>query len=424
MSVTGDKLFSLEGKGLKLTTAEDMKQYAQQIADFDQLEEIVLSGNTIGVEAAKELAKDEVKESVKVLCDSMVDLPKLESLNLSDNAFGPIGAESMYDFLVSNKSLKTLYLNNNGLGIQGGSLIADAFIERHESDSSEDKSRLEVLVMGRNRLENGSSEKLSKMFTALGSLKVVRLPQNGIRPEGVSAIMKGLSENHNLVHLDLQDNTFMNAGSEALAQALSKWKNLEILNVGDCLLSATGAIHVVKALKHNTKLKEINLQYNEIEEDSILELILILELLKDLAFLELNGNRFSAESDPKSDSASSLPEPSEVQLTQKLENLDLSNQYTLKTTSITIDGSENVEMEIDVDTKSKLLTDFPTQEYSKNTDTEKQHVAEQTAGELQPAGSQSQDSSELKSTRKKSATEQLNQDISDLIDSMKNDLKL
>ncbi|OMJ23879.1 Ran GTPase-activating protein 1, partial [Smittium culicis] len=54
--MAANNVFSIEGKGLKLTTAEDIKEYVEQIKNHENLTEIILSGNTIGSEAAKELA--------------------------------------------------------------------------------------------------------------------------------------------------------------------------------------------------------------------------------------------------------------------------------------------------------------------------------------------------------------------------------
>ena len=50
----------------------------------------------------------------------------LAELDLSDNALGPIGMEGLVQFLKSPVcySLKTLRLNNNGLGIYGGRVIS------------------------------------------------------------------------------------------------------------------------------------------------------------------------------------------------------------------------------------------------------------------------------------------------------------
>ncbi len=50
------KIFTLQGKGLKLNSAADIAPYLENI-DPAQIEEIHLGGNTIGVEAAEALGK-------------------------------------------------------------------------------------------------------------------------------------------------------------------------------------------------------------------------------------------------------------------------------------------------------------------------------------------------------------------------------
>lgn len=46
------------------------------------------------------------------------------------------------------------------------------------------------------------------------------MPQNGIRMEGIAAIVKGLRANPDLAVLDLQDNTATERGSRAIAASL------------------------------------------------------------------------------------------------------------------------------------------------------------------------------------------------------------
>lgn len=48
----------------------------------------------------------------------------LTELDLSDNAFGPVGVEALVGFLTSPScfTLKVARFNNNGLGIKGGTV--------------------------------------------------------------------------------------------------------------------------------------------------------------------------------------------------------------------------------------------------------------------------------------------------------------
>lgn len=158
------------------------------------------------------------------------------------------------EFIAGHAGLKVLKLNNNGMGPAGGAMIAGALLKNAQNAKAAGRpAALETVVCGklclftasrglhlspaypvgdsvadgltlhhsgRNRLENGSSQAFADAFAALGSLKEVRMPQNGIRPEGIATIVKGLQANAGLESLDLQDNTFTQKGSRALAAAL------------------------------------------------------------------------------------------------------------------------------------------------------------------------------------------------------------
>lgn len=52
-----DKVFSLEGKGLKLDTAEDLEPHVASLKAMDDVEEIRILGNTLGVGACKRLGE-------------------------------------------------------------------------------------------------------------------------------------------------------------------------------------------------------------------------------------------------------------------------------------------------------------------------------------------------------------------------------
>ncbi|ORY05422.1 RNI-like protein [Basidiobolus meristosporus CBS 931.73] len=315
------KVWSIEGKGLKLETAEDVQEFVKEIVAFEDLEVVVMSGNTVGVEAGKALAeafkqkkslkvmnlsdiftgrlRSEIPPVLKAICDALEDKEELIELNLSDNAFGPAGAEPMVDFLANNRHLQVLKLNNNGLGVQGGNLIAKALLAAQEKNVAEGRpSSLRTIIAGRNRLENGSSKALAEAFEAHGTLREIRLPQNGIRPEGIELLAKSLAKCSSLEVLDLQDNTFTDVGARAVADALPSWPKLSVLNIGDCLLGKRGGVAIAEALKSGHEcLSELILTYNEIQQDAAEILADAVATMKNLRTLELNGNYFPEDSD-------------------------------------------------------------------------------------------------------------------------------
>ncbi len=65
MMASSNKVFSLEGKGLKLDTATDVEPHIKELRSMDNVEEVIFSGNTLGVEACKVIG--EVLETKKTL---------------------------------------------------------------------------------------------------------------------------------------------------------------------------------------------------------------------------------------------------------------------------------------------------------------------------------------------------------------------
>ncbi|GAA5845864.1 hypothetical protein JCM11251_002929 [Rhodosporidiobolus azoricus] len=311
-----DKLYSLVGKQLKLDDKASIQPYLDQIEAIPDLEEVRFGGNTLGIEACEALAKtlegktklriadfsdiftgrliSEIPQSLLALCTSLLTLPELHTLDLSDNAFGGRTAEPMLEFIANAPKLEVFKLNNNGMGPAGGAMIAGALLENAKKAEKEGrKSSLRVLVCGRNRLENGSSQAFADAFAALGTLREVRMPQNGIRMEGIEAIVGGLSKNTALEHLDLQDNTATEKGSRAIAKSLASWPKLHTLNLSDCLLRPRGGLSIFRTLSSgsNPLLSSLKLQSNELDARAITELAsAITQHGERLADLELNGN--------------------------------------------------------------------------------------------------------------------------------------
>lgn len=187
-------------------------------------------------------------------------------------------------------------LNNNGMGPAGGEIVANALLKNAEGTNG--KSKLRTIVCGRNRLENGSAPAWSRAFAAHGNLKEVRMPQNGIRMEGIKALAEGLSKNPDLEHLDLQDNTATRTGTRAIVRVLEKWPGLKVLNLSDCLLGKAGGIALATALADgsNPKLETLKLQYGEFDKRTF-EILstAIAQHLKELTVLEVNGNQADPE---------------------------------------------------------------------------------------------------------------------------------
>jgi Ran GTPase-activating protein 1 len=390
------KVFSLEGKGLKLTTAEDIEPHLKALKDHDQVEEVKLLGNTLGIEACEALAKVlETKKTLKVptplltlrvaistrltscqvanfadiftsrllseippalshLVDALLTLPELHTVDLSDNAFGLNTVAPLVDFLSQHTPLRWLYLNNNGLGPAAGVLVADALAALAAKKEAARKSGknvpdLEVVVCGRNRLENGSMAAWAKAYAANNGVKTIKMTQNGIRPEGIShLITNGLSQLSKLEEMDLQDNTFTAVGAKALSDVIGKWPHLRVLGVGECLLSGRGGVALAAALEkgNNKKIEILRLQFNDINARGVTGLASAASsALPVLRRVELNGNLFDEE-DP---SIEKLREVLEERKEQSGEHVDDEDYWGLDELDELESGDEEDEEDGDED---------------------------------------------------------------------------
>ncbi|KAJ0044250.1 hypothetical protein NL108_004067, partial [Boleophthalmus pectinirostris] len=293
----------------------------KEIDQYQDLRALRLEGNTLGVEAAQAIAKvlekkdllqkcywsdiftgrlrSEIPTALRSLGSALMCAgARLTELDLSDNAFGPDGVKGIEQLLKSPAchTLRELRLNNCGMGIGGGKILADALIECHQESSAQGVPlKLKVFIAGRNRLENEGASALAKAFKLMGSLEEVHMPQNGINSTGVMALASAMRHNPELRVLNFNDNTFTKKGTLAMAQALKHLKNIQVINFGDCLVRSEGAIALAAVLKGLPILKELNLSFGEITEAAALVVAKAIAEKSHMEILDLNGNCLGEE---------------------------------------------------------------------------------------------------------------------------------
>ncbi|XP_063078127.1 ran GTPase-activating protein 1b isoform X4 [Engraulis encrasicolus] len=318
----GDGELSYKGQGLKLDNAESVSEMVSAIEAYQGLRALRLEGNTVGVAAAEAIAKALEKKSELQRCNwsdmftgrlrseipsalrslgsaLMASGARLITLDLSDNAFGPDGVKGIENLLKSPAcySLCELKLNNCGMGIGGGKILADALTQCYQkSKESGAPLRLKVFIAGRNRLENEGATALAKAFQLIGSLEEVHMPQNGINHQGITALAGAMKHNADLRVLNLNDNTFTKKGALAMAEALRHLRSVQVINFGDCLVRSEGAIAIAAVLKEGLPiLKELNLAFGELTEAAALVVARAVKEKTHMEKLDLNGNCFGEE---------------------------------------------------------------------------------------------------------------------------------
>lgn len=313
----GDGELSYKGLGLKLDNAASVEELAREIEQYQGLRALRLEGNTVGVDAARAIAKaleskdllqrcywsdmftgrlrSEIPTALRSLGSALMSAgARLTELDLSDNAFGPDGVKGIEQLLKSPSchTLRELKLNNCGMGIGGGKILAEALIECHRQSSAHGAPlKLRVFIAGRNRLENEGARALAKAFQLMGSLEEVHMPQNGINYAGVMALASAMRHNPELRVLNFNDNTFTKKGTLAMAQALRHLRNVQVINFGDCLVRSEGALALAAVLKEGLPiLKELNLSFGEITEAAALVVAQTVTDKPHMEKVDLNGN--------------------------------------------------------------------------------------------------------------------------------------
>ncbi|XGW13991.1 hypothetical protein V3C99_000348 [Haemonchus contortus] len=287
-------MLSFLDKQIKMDSADDAESVAKQIEECPTLRTLELRGNTVGVEAGRRLAqalemhpelerclwsdmftgrlKSEIPPILRSMCSAMINAHcHITELDLSDNAFGPVGAEGISQFLVSKSaySLQVLKLNNNGLGA-GGKTIAECLLKCHRNASADGHEfKLKTFVAGRNRLEDPGAKALAEAFTVLGSLEEVSIPQNGIRAAGICALARSFRSNPSLRLININDNTCTVEGALALAEVLDDLTEIEVLDLGDSLCRDDGILSISEALsEHHYKLQFVDFSGNELSAET------------------------------------------------------------------------------------------------------------------------------------------------------------
>lgn len=309
--------FAIATSGKFYNSAEEVQEGIQLLLSRkEQVTDLVLSGNSYGLRACEAIGealgqcthivsvdlgdiftgrvREEIPPALSYLSGGLRAL-QLEELNLSDNAFGPDGVRAFTALLENMPSLKTLRLVNNGLGPEGGMLVAEALLRGS-------RMNLEEFCAGRNRLEDEGAAALARTFTELKSLKKISMPQNGIKTAGFLALSAAFEANPDLQMIEVNDNCLSDSAAyEALSRAIRSLQFVSVINVGDCLLGDGGALALLRALhESNPHLLQLNMQYDELRADEVGdELVKFVLEKEELETLSIKGNDFRSATKDK-----------------------------------------------------------------------------------------------------------------------------
>ena len=215
---------------------------------------------------------------------SAVNIDFLEEVNVSDNAIGFKGIDSIRN-LLSGKRIQRLFMCNNGMSAEAVDSVAHILL-------SDKCPPLKLFHFYNNMSGNGGAKAIASIIRSCPELTDLRFSATRSSAEGCIAIAEAIGTLTGLTRLDLSDNAFTAKGGIALAKALKGQSQLRHLNLRDAGIEEGGVTRLYDSLStSDLPLTYLDLSGNDVTSDLLEEaLIPTLALLKELEELYLDDN--------------------------------------------------------------------------------------------------------------------------------------
>lgn len=235
------------------------------------------------------------KEDVDILFSTISRVHRnLKQLNLARNNLEEGGVIEIANYLKQNLGLRELYLSGNNLEFADAEALGEA-LEKNET--------LEMLNISANKL--GSIARIAKALKRNRKLTTANFSNNDLKIDDLIALI----QNSTLTSIDWSHNIFKVADPNSpsgfvmvdiarLAEALARNQTLISLNLLHTNLGRTKNRRLFfDALAQNTCLTEIDLSYNHLYDEGIIELAYSLRKNRSLTSIKLVDNCRRDEND-------------------------------------------------------------------------------------------------------------------------------
>jgi len=175
------------------------------------LKSLDLSRNNITGAGAQELAK------------GITSNLSLTELNLSDNKVDDAGVASLAQALAAKPAITTCNLNGNQITGSGVKSLSEHIGNNERSFSN--------LQLNNNKLGDDGASAVANLIKANSTITHVHLSGNGIGDSGVAALCSALGPDSLVVDLDLSDNNITSAGASSIEKLLKNNTTIIKLNL-------------------------------------------------------------------------------------------------------------------------------------------------------------------------------------------------
>nr|XP_022321253.1 leucine-rich repeat-containing protein 74B-like isoform X3 [Crassostrea virginica] len=303
---------------------EDDKDLSQDLSRLQPIREFTFTGYDIMADKTPEPPEPEEeiqpRKRLQAYLDSCSHLGITPVTYLSkqmsnkgivmrNHSIGPVGARALAIALLSNDSITSLDLEDDGIEAEGAIAIAEMLeINQNITDVNisencigtkglraisklmANNSVIQSLDMSGSNLVDNDAHFLADILKNNSTLKELILSHNGISEQGGYILATAIANNDTLRILDLSWNHLRGKGSLAIAASLQKNIGLRKLDVAWNGFAKNDAIVLGKSIKENTTLKELDISHNRLEKEAIGFLMQGVKDSDGLEILRLGGN--------------------------------------------------------------------------------------------------------------------------------------
>eukprot|EP01132_Coremiostelium_polycephalum_P009309 gene9309-11411_t len=233
----------------------------------------------------------------------------LINLNLGGINFGKRGLKTFLNILLRNQDLTSLDLSSNQLSESNGTLLGD-FIRRNQSiqilnisnndfyektvdiaESLQSNQSITDLSLSNSKASNLIGKVLARSLSINRTLKKLNLSHTKLGYSGVLDLCHGLKENHIVLEsLNLDDTDLGEKGSIAIGDALRTNSTLTCLHLNFNSIERFGARSIGRSLKSNQTLRILHLGYNQIGVKGLKSISKALRINRSLVDLSIKNN--------------------------------------------------------------------------------------------------------------------------------------
>lgn len=251
----------LSGNSLEI---EGAREIAKGIEVNSTLQVLRLGGNSLGNRGAVSLAEAISKnnechlqeldlqlnviadEAMAELCKALAASKTIRTIGLSYNHLGITGLKKLAGLLQTSKLITSLNLEGNQCGWEGMMFLGEALAHNRT---------LRSLNIAHNNLRAEGGSTVAQIIKSNSSLTDINLKRNNLSDEGATAIAEALKRNASLLQLNLEDNRIEDAGATQIADTLAINATLAQIDLANNIFTENGFSLIQTAVARNGKVR-------------------------------------------------------------------------------------------------------------------------------------------------------------------------